>query len=209
MVKILFLMLSCLSFCGNSFAEDTPGVWQRIGRAFQSEADRQEKQLKPIAVEPVVVEESVQKAGIIQSVFCAPIVVPGQIARFVQGSLTPAEQDETNPWFWQRCDKPTAVDVATYSMVPWYAHAFHGYYQRLKNLKNDDIMHYPNMLKRLNALDFETFNKWHPIQSMKGSKRVWLPLIGPMIAAHATGLAYHAAFEHTPGKWRNKKVNGA
>lgn len=101
--------------------------------------------------------------------------------------------------------KVDAVVVTGAAMIPWYLHACHGYYQRVRNFANDDIVKYPRVWNRIKALDFKTFNKWHPIQSMKGTKHMMFPLIGPMIAAQATGIVYHGLTSHTYSQWRARQ----
>lgn len=100
-----------------------------------------------------------------------------------------------------------AVTVSTYATIPWFLHGFHGYCQRYRNYLNIDTPKYPRFWNRCKAFDFSTFNKWHPIQSLKGSKHMMIPLVGPIIAANMTGMIYHGLTTHTYGSWKAKNTN--
>lgn len=204
MIRRLFFILGIFSFFDISCAPEEKGLLHRIGKAFKAEADSlEQKNKKP------VVAESVKSPGIVGTALYVPMAISGALVQCATGSCAKVV-DFKNRWcVWPKLDRPTAVDVASYSLVPWYMHAAHGYYQRKVNFNNDDIVQYSTMYQRLKASDFETFNKWHPIQSLKGTQRMWLPIIGPMVAAHATGLAYHAVVEHTPRVWYRNKIKNA
>ena len=130
----------------------------------------------------------------VQQIVCAGLLIPVKVATVLGAAaagITGYVSEKT----------PDAVTVATCATVPWYLHGMHGYYQRVRNFANQDIVQYPRAWHRIKALDFKTFNKWHPIQSMKGTKHMMIPLIGPMIAAHATGIVYHGLTAHTYSSW--------
>lgn len=185
MIRTLFFMLGLLSFSGISFDI------QCVGLSFFAANNREKNEKKPV--------KPSEQQGLMKQAFCAAIAVPITLAQYVQSGFHDQEQQASvEPWFWSKWHKPAAIDVAACSAIPWYLHGAHGYYRRLKNLKNDELQQYSTTWQRAKALDFGSFSKWHPIQSMKGTRRMIPPLVGPMIAAHLTGFAYHAAVEYTP-----------
>jgi len=226
MIRKLFIMLGILGVFGISFDLqcETWGEWITLKCQRDIVSEKAKAEAKAEARWIAQAKQS-NETGFVSRAFCAVVAAPAALAQSVQKTFAQQEAKKVEPWFWQNWQRPTAVDVATSSLVPWYAHAAHGYLGRWKHFNATRpsfqnmnaykthvtpslTLNYSSMWQRVKALDFRSFNKWHPIQSMKGSKRMIFPLVGPIIAAHATGLAYHAAVEHTPRAWYRKQVSG-
>lgn len=94
-----------------------------------------------------------------------------------------------------------SVDVAYYSLAPWFLHGLDGYARRFKTVDIADEL--TSNLEGLgkyervkNSTFFEkhaNFNKFHPIQSLRsGTPKIRnIPILGPLCASYLTGFSYH------------------
>ncbi len=96
-------------------------------------------------------------------------------------------------------EKPDADTVEFSSLPLWFGHAAHGWRQH-SNRYNEALKTHTIQSKVVTASTIDTpvckanrkFSIYHPIQSMRTCKpKLWLPVLGPMLAAHATGIAYY------------------